>query len=63
MNMQNRIYRVNVEFRGPDRKLYSTPTVPTALRDELLQTVSGLDMAVRLTATGGSDHTETGKFR
>ncbi|MDE2890856.1 MAG: ABC transporter permease [Gemmatimonadota bacterium] len=51
----DRIYRVNIEFSGSDQKGFSLPTVPTALRDELLQTVSGLDMAVRLTATRGSD--------
>lgn len=51
----DRIYRVNIEFSGPDRKGYSLPNVPTALRDELLRTVTGVDMAVRLTAARGSD--------
>lgn len=51
----SRIYRVNIEVPGPDRKGYSLPHVPTALRDELLRTVTGVDHAVRLTAGRGSD--------
>ena len=51
----DRIYRVYTEFRGPDNKSYRIPTVPTALRNELIQTVTGVDRAVRLVAGRGDD--------
>ena len=51
----DRIYRVYTEFRGPDNKFYRTPTLPTALRNELVQTVTGVDQAVRLVAGRGDD--------
>ncbi|MCE2441394.1 MAG: ABC transporter permease [Candidatus Latescibacteria bacterium] len=54
-NHADRIYRVNIEVPGPERKGYSLPHVPTALRDELLRTVTDVDRAVRLTAGRGSD--------
>ena len=51
----DQIYRVYTEFRGPDNKSYRIPTVPTALRNELIQTVTGVDRAVRLVAGRGDD--------
>ena len=51
----DQIYRVYAEFRGPDNKFYRTPTSPTALRNELVQTATGVDHAVRLTAGRGDD--------
>ena len=51
----DRIYRVYAEYRGPDNKFYRTPTLPTALRNELVQTVTGVDQAVRLVAGRGDD--------
>ncbi len=51
----DQIYRVYTEFRGPDNKFYRTPTVPTALRNELVQTVTGVDQTVRLVAGRGDD--------
>ncbi|MYC12447.1 MAG: FtsX-like permease family protein [Gemmatimonadetes bacterium] len=51
----DQIYRVYTEFRGPDNKFYRTPTVPTALRNELVQTATDVDQAVRLVAGRGDD--------
>ena len=51
----DQIYRVYAEYRGPDNKSYRTPTLPTALRNELVQTATGVDHAVRLTAGRGDD--------
>ncbi len=51
----DRIYRVYAEYRGPDNKFYRTPTLPTALRNELVQTATGVDQAVRLVAGRGDD--------
>ncbi|MCY3869886.1 MAG: ABC transporter permease [Gemmatimonadetes bacterium] len=51
----DRIYRIYAEFRGPDKKFYRTPTLPTALRNELVQTATGVDRAVRLVAGRGDD--------
>ena len=44
----DRIYRVYAEYHGSNKKFYRIPTMPTALRNELLQTVTGVDQAVRL---------------
>ena len=51
----DQIYRVYAEVRGPDNKFYGTPISPTALRNELVQTVTGIDQAVRLVAGRGDD--------
>ncbi|MDE0556664.1 MAG: ABC transporter permease [Candidatus Poribacteria bacterium] len=51
----DQIYRVYTEFRGPDNKFYRIPTVPTALRNELVQTATGVDRTVRLVAGRGDD--------
>ena len=51
----DRIYRVYTEFHGPDNKFYRIPTVPTALSNELVQTATGVDRAVRLVAGRGGD--------
>ena len=51
----DRIYRVYAEYRGPDNKFYRTPTLPTALRNELVQTATGVDQTVQLVAGRGDD--------
>ena len=51
----DQIYRVYAEVRGPDNKFYGTPISPTALRNELVQTVTGINQAVRLVAGRGDD--------
>ena len=51
----DRIYRVYAEYHGLNKKLYRVPSLPTALRNELLQTVTGVDQAVRLIAGRGND--------
>lgn len=49
------IYRIYAEYQSPDKKFYRVPTLPTALRNELVQTATGVDHAVRLTAGRGDD--------
>ena len=51
----DQIYRVYAEYHGPNKKFYRIPTMPTALRNELLQTVTGVAQAVRLIAGRGND--------
>ena len=51
----NRIYRVYAEFQAPNKKVYRIPTLQTALRNELIKTVTGVAQAGRLTAGRVSD--------